>query len=117
MEDEIIAVTIEDDSRQTIAFAPNDPPQLRIDLSPVAIFQSLRDPAFEKIEIEILPLPGKSARHNLRLGIVNGAADQFVASVLERDHVAVLRFAKNFQDFTGKDPVVAVKNSRAGFDD
>jgi hypothetical protein len=80
---EVISVAIDDDSGETVAFAPDDATQFWIDVSSVAIFGSLSDAAPKKIQIKILPAPGETARHNLRFGIVNGAPDQMVFAVLE----------------------------------
>src|ERR1043165_1052360 len=40
-----------------------------------------------------------------------------VFAVLERNHIAILRFSKDLQHFAGKYPVVTTQNSRARFDD
>ena len=40
-----------------------------------------------------------------------------VPAVLERDDVAVVRRAEDFQDLAAKDPVVPVENARARFND
>ena len=40
-----------------------------------------------------------------------------IAPVLERNHIAIGRFAENFQHLAGKNPVVSVQNLRARFDD
>ncbi len=40
-----------------------------------------------------------------------------IATVLERDDIAILRFSERFQDFAGKNPVVPVQNARARFND
>src|ERR1044071_8670512 len=87
-----------------------------MDISPVAILCRLRDAAPKEIKVEILPAPGETARYNLRFRIVNGAADQAVLAVLERDHIAIRGISKNFQDLTGKNPIVSVQNSRTRFD-
>src|SRR6476660_2855857 len=75
LQNEMIAVAIDDHAGKTVAFAPNDATQIWIDVSPVAILGSLRDAALEEIKVEILPPPGETARQNLRFRIVNGAAD------------------------------------------
>ena len=117
LQNEIVAVTIDDHARQTVAFAPHNAPQFWIDTSPVAIFGSLRDAALEEIQIEILSSSRKTARDNLRFRIVNRAPNQMIAAILERNHVAVDRISENLQDFAGKHPIVSVQNSRARFDD
>ena len=61
----MIAVTIEDYARQTVAFAPDDASQFWIDPAPVAVLRCLGNPALEKIEIEVLLSPRKPARHDL----------------------------------------------------
>ena len=113
----MIAVTIDDHSGQPVALAPNDATQFWIDPSPVAVFGRLANAAFEKIKIEVLALARKTARHDLRLGIVNRAPDQAIATVLERNDVAVYWVAEYFQHLARKNPVVSVQNSGARFDD
>src|SRR5712691_8703846 len=113
----MIAVTIDDHPGQPVALAPNDPAQFWIDPSPVAVVGRLANAAFEKIKIEILPLPRKTARHDLRPGIVNRAPDQTIAAILERNDVAVYWVAEYFQHLARKNPVVSVKNSGPRFDD
>src|ERR1700730_7621216 len=108
LENEIFAVAIENHAWKSIALAPNDSPEVRIDLSPIAVIGSLGNSAFEEIEIEVLTLPGKSAGHDLGFRIVNCTADQLVAAVFERNHVAIGRFTQNFEHLAGEDPVVAV---------
>ncbi len=108
LEHEIVAVAVENYPGKPVALAPDDSTQRRIDLSPVAIVRRLRDPAFEKIKVEVLTLPRKSAGHDLGFGIVNRAPDQFVAAVLKRNNVAIGRSPENLQHFAGEDPVVSM---------
>jgi hypothetical protein len=61
----LVAVSIENHPRQPVALAPDNAMQLRIYFSSLPIFRRLRDSPLEKIEIEILPAVGKTARHNL----------------------------------------------------
>jgi hypothetical protein len=77
----------------------------------------LRDPALEKIDIQILPPPGKPPGHDLRFAVVNRAADQVISSVFQRDDVTVGGTTEDLQNFAGKHPVVAVQNARARFYD
>src|SRR6266581_3106840 len=116
LQNEMIAVAIDDHAGKTVAFAPNDAAQVWIDISPVAILGRLCDAASEEIKVEVLPAPRETARHNLRFRIVNGAADEAILTVLERDHIAVRGISKNLQDFTGKHPIVSVQYSRTRFD-
>ena len=91
LEHEMVAVTIDDHAGQPIALAPDKPAKPRIDPAPRPIFHRLRDPALEKIEIEILFPARETARHDLRFGVVDRAPHEVVAPVLERNDIAVLR--------------------------
>ena len=51
LQNEMIAITIDDHARQTVAFAPHNTAQFRIDISPVAVLGSLRNPAPKEIRI------------------------------------------------------------------
>jgi len=53
----------------------------------------------------------------LRFRIVNGAADQMVFAVLERNHIAIRGVSENLEHFAGKHPVVSMQNSRTRLDD
>jgi hypothetical protein len=77
----------------------------------------LLDTATEKIPIKILPSPRETPRNNLRFGIVDGASNQMVFAVLERNHIAIRGISKNLEHFAGKHPVVSMQNSRTRFDD
>jgi hypothetical protein len=77
----------------------------------------LLDPAPEKILIKILLPPRETARNNLRFRIVNGAPNQMVFAVLERNHIAILGISENLEHFAGKHPVVSMQNPRTRFDD
>jgi len=64
-------------------------------MSPRPVFGGLRDTALEEIEIEILSLSRETPGDDLRFGIVNRTANQTIASVLKRNHVAIRRFSEN----------------------
>ena len=113
----MVAVTIDDHAGQAVAFAPDDATKLGVDIASRAIFRRLRDPALKKIQIEILPATRETPRHNLRFAVVDRAADQMIAAVFERDDIAVHRVAEGFQHLAREDPIVAVQNARARFDD
>ena len=117
LQDRVIAVAIDDHARQSIALAPDDAAKSRIDPAPLPILHGLRDPALEKIEIEVLPPPRESPGHDLRFAVVNRAADQVISSVFQRNDVAIRRISERLQNFAGKHPIVPVQNSRARFDD
>ena len=61
----MIAISIQNYARQPVALAPDNAMQVWGYFSSVPIFRRLRDSPLEKIEIEILPTVGKTARHNL----------------------------------------------------
>src|SRR5262245_43095450 len=117
LQDEMVAVTIDDHTRKTVAFTPHHAAQLCIDISSIAVLGSLLDTPTEKIPIKILASPRETPRNNLRLGIVDGASNQMVFAVLERNHIAIRGFSENLEHFAGKRPVVSMQNSRTRFDD
>src|SRR5206468_10608331 len=86
------------------------------DVSPVPVFGSLRDAAPKEILIKALPSPRETPRNNLRFRIVNGAPDQMIFTVLERNRIAIRRISENLEHFAGKHPVVPMQNSRTRFD-
>src|SRR5205823_2837686 len=57
------------------------------------------------------------AGHDLRSGIVNRTADQMVATILQRNHIAISRFAENLQHFATEHPIVTMQDSGAWFND
>src|SRR5207247_10397096 len=65
LQNEMIAVAIDDHAGQTVTLAPHDAPQLSIDLPPVAIIGRLRNSAPKELKIQILPAPRETTRHNL----------------------------------------------------
>src|SRR6266513_623279 len=117
LQHEIVAVTIDDHARKTVAFAPYQAAQFCVDVSPVPVFGSLLDAAPAKIEIEILPSSRETARNDLRFRIVNRAPNQMIFAVLERNHIAIRGISENLEHFAGKHPVVPMQNSRSRFDD
>ena len=113
----LVTVAVDDYAGQSVALAPNQAAKSIVYSAPFTIFGRLRDPAFEKIEIKVL-LPSREApRHNLRLGIIDRAADQMIAPILERNNVAVRRFTENLQHFAREYPIVPVENAGPRFDD
>ncbi len=117
LQNEMVAVAIDDHAGQPIALAPDQPAKSRIDPAPRPILDRLRDSALEKIEIELLFPAREPPGHDLRFRVVDRAPDQMVATVLERDDIAVVRRAENFQDFPAEHPIVSVENPRARFND
>ena len=65
LQNEMIAIAVDDHAGETVAFAPHNSAQFWINISPVTILGSLRNAAPEEIEIEILPPARETARHNL----------------------------------------------------
>src|SRR5262245_60896948 len=109
----MVAVTIDDHAGQTVALAPDQAAEFFIHSSSCPILGRLSDPPLEKIEVEILFSPREPTRHDLRLGIIDGAADEMIASVLERNYVAVLWLTEDFQHLAAKDPIVPMQNPRS----
>src|SRR4051794_36214366 len=78
----ITAKAIHDDARQAVAFAPDQSAETGVDPASGTIFRRLLDATLKEIQVEVLFPSRKAARHDLGFGIVNGAADEMVASVL-----------------------------------
>ena len=114
---EMIAVAIDDHAGQPVALAPDEPAETRVHLAPCAVIDGLLEPALEKVEVEILALPGKTPGDDLRLGVVDGGAEQPILPVLERHDVAIGRLPEGLEHLAGIDPVVPVQDAGAGFDD
>src|SRR4029453_9441962 len=112
----MVAVPVDDQPRQSIAFAPNDPAEFGIDATSCPVFCRLGDASFEEIQVQFLFSTRETARHDLSLGIVDRTADQTILTVLEGDDIAVRRFSKDLQHFAGKYPIVSVQNLRPRFD-
>src|SRR5712692_11622209 len=112
---ETITIAIDNHSRQSIAFAPDDAAKLRIDSASRSIFGGLGDAALKKIEIKILFAARETPRHDLRLAVVNRAANQVILPVLERNDITIRRMAERFQHFTRKNPIVSMQNARSRF--
>ena len=117
LQHELIAVAIDDHARQSVALAPDHSAQPRIHAATRAIFHRLCDAALEKIEIERLFPARETPRHDLRFAVVDRAADEVILAVLQRDDVAIGGIAERLQHLAGEDPVVAVEDARARFDD
>ena len=108
LHDEVVAVTIDDEAGDAVAFTPHEPPEARVAASALAVGDGLGDAALEEVEVEFLPLAGEAAGDDLRLGVVNRRAEQPIFAVFYRDDVAVFGFSPDFEDFAGIDPVVSV---------
>jgi phosphoribosylaminoimidazole-succinocarboxamide synthase len=117
LQNQIVAVPIDDHPGQSVALAPNDAAQPRIDTSPRAIFDGLHGPPLKEIEIEVLAPAGKTSCHDLRFAVVNRAPDQVILPVLERNDIAIGRAAENLQHFAREHPIVPVQNARPRFYD
>src|SRR4029434_9166394 len=117
LEDEAIAVAINNHTGKSVALAPDEAAEPRIDSAPRPVLDSLRNSALEEIEIEPLFSARKAARHNLRPGVVDRASEKAVASILERNHIAVGGISKHLQDLATEHPIVSMQDSRARFDD
>jgi hypothetical protein len=60
------------------------------------IFDRLRNPALEKIQVQILAAPREPAGDNLRTGIEYAHAEELVAPVLDRNNIPIRRRAEGF---------------------
>ena len=116
MQNRAAAIAIHNHPWQPIALAPDHATQPRIHSAPYSIFCRLRDPPLKKIQIEFLFSSRKSPRHDLRFAVINRAPDQPVFSILERNHIAVRRVAKDLQHLARKHPIVPVQDASARFD-
>ena len=83
LQHEVVAVTIDDDTGESVAFTPDQPAEARIDTAPLAHAKGKAEAPLEKLLIQLLPLPGETPRHNLRLAIENGAAEQAILPVFQ----------------------------------
>ena len=113
----MVAVAIDDQAGEAVGLGPDEAGERFINAALLAVLDGLADAAGEEVEIEVLLAAGKAAGDDLRLRIVDGGAERAVAEILERDHVAGLRVAEGFLDFSRVNPLVTVKNACAGCDD
>src|SRR5262249_53297264 len=116
LQNKVLSIAVDDHAGKTVAFAPHDATQFRFNTPPVTVFGSLHDTAPKEIQIQILPSPRETARNDLRFGIVNGAPDQMIPAVLERNHIAIRGLSEYLEHFARKYPVVSMQNSRTRFD-
>ena len=65
LQNEMIAVAIDDHAGQTVTLAPHNATHVWIDLSPVAILGRLGNSAPKEIGIQILTSPRETTRHDL----------------------------------------------------
>ena len=117
LEHETIAVAIDDHAGKSVALAPDEAAEPRLDSAARPVLDGLGNPALEEIEIELLFPARKAARDNLRPGVVDRAPKKAVASVLERNHIAVGGISKHLQDLAAEHPIVSMQDSRARFND
>ena len=111
------AVSVDDHSGKTVGFAPNKPTKGGIQIKAAPEVAGQPDAATEKILVERLAAAGKSPGHNLAQGVVNGRSERTVLVILEGNDLPWLGITENFLNFAGIDPIVAVKDAGAGFDD
>ena len=83
----IVAIAVDDDSREAIAFAPNDPAQFWTDAGEfLPVLDRPLDPPHEEIAIEHLFPSGKTTRDDLRLRIVDRRAQHPVSLICEGNY-------------------------------
>ena len=114
LDGKVVAVAVDDQAGQAVGLGPDEAGEGFIDAALLAVLDGLADAAGEEVEVEILLAAGKAAGDDLRMRIVDGGAERAVAEVLEGDDVAGLGIAEGFLDFGGVNPLVTVKNARAG---
>ena len=112
----MVAVAIDDDSGESVGFAPYQTRQQGIDVQGGSIINSLLDSAVEKLLIELLRSAGESAGDDLGIGIVDSGAQGAILEVFQRNNIARLRVSEGLLDFARVDPLVTVENPSAGFD-
>ena len=114
LDGEMVAVAVDDQAGEAVGLGPDEAGERFIDAALLAVLDGLADAAGEEVEVEVLLAAGKPAGDDLRLRVVDGGAERAVAEVLEGDDVAGLGIAEGFLDLGGIDPLVTVKNARAG---
>ena len=77
----------------------------------------LLDATLEEIRVKILAASREAPRHDLRFAVVNRAAEEVILAVLERDDIPIGGVAEHLQDLAGENPIVAVQDAGARFDD
>lgn len=117
LDDEMAFVAVHDQAGQAVGLAPHDAGEILVEIEPLSQFKRLPNPTEEELRIKILPAAGEPAGDNLRVGIVDRAAERTVVEILQRDHVSRLRIAEGFFHLRGVHPFVSVENSGAGSDD
>ena len=116
LQDGAVAVAVEDQARQSVAFAPDFAAGAGVESEFVAVFARHRDAAAEEVGVEVLALTREAAGGDFRAAVVDGAAEKAVALVFQSDDGAVLRLSGDLEHFVVVDPIVSVENARAGAD-
>ena len=83
LDDEMVAVAVDDQARQAVGLGPDEAAQGGIDAEARAEFGGLFDAAAEKFGVEVLAAAREAAGDDLRAGVVDGTAERVVAEVLE----------------------------------
>jgi hypothetical protein len=65
LEDHHIPISVGNDARETIAFAPDQASQILTATHALPVFQGLLDAPLEKVQIQILPMPREAPDDNL----------------------------------------------------
>ena len=117
LDGKMVAVAVDDQTGEAVGFGPDESGQRVVDARVFPMVDGLADTAGEEIEIEILLPAGEPAGDNLGKRIVDGGAQRAVAEILERDDITGFRVTEGFLDLSGIDPLVTVKNARAGRND
>ncbi len=113
LQHQVVAVAVDDDAGQAVGLAPDQAAELRIDPGLDAAFQRALDAADEEVEVEVLAAVREQPGADLRLRIVDGAAQRLATRVLELHDVARLGVAVAGLDLGRVDPDMTVKNAGA----
>ena len=116
LEDEVLAVAVDDDAGEAVGLAPDGTRELRIDIEMRAEFLSLLDAPDEKVVVEGLFSPREAPGDDLGGGIVNSGAEGTVLEVLEANDFAGFRGAEGLANLARIDPIVSVEDASAGHD-
>ena len=116
LQDKMRAVAVDNHSGQPIRLAPDKAAELWVEVKLAPQVTGHLDPATEKVLVELLPPPRKSARDDLALGVVDRGSERAVPEILDGNDLSGLGIAEYLLNLAGIDPIVAVKDAGAGSD-
>jgi len=110
-------ILIDNDAGKTIRLAPNETTEVFCDGEGIPVINGLAKTSHKKFRVQFLNSSGDATGHDLGVRIVDCDAEGTVFKVFERHEIPRDWLAKGFLDLRGIDPLVAMKDTRAGFDD